>query len=86
MSLLRDAQAIVDGDRRRQYGHPVKNLRRVAAVWTALIGHDLTARDVALMLAALKLVREAHRPHRDNRLDAAGYIAIADLAAPAEDQ
>jgi predicted SpoU family rRNA methylase len=28
-------------------------------------------------MAALKLVRESHRPKRDNRVDAIGYVELA---------
>lgn len=82
MSLLARAERLVlRGARRQQYGEPVAHLERVAAVWTALAGQRFTARDVAVMLAAMKLVRESHRHDPDNLTDAAGYVLIADLAA-----
>ena len=80
MSILSRAERlVVRGARRAQYGEPVAHLSRVAAVWSALTGREFTAHDVAVMLAAMKLVRESHRPDEDNRVDAAGYVLIADL-------
>lgn len=49
-------------------------------MWTGLLNSKLkphlqiTASDVALMMAALKLRRQAHRPKDDNLIDAHGYL------------
>lgn len=39
---------------------------------------DVPPRIVALMMAQLKLSRESHKPKRDNRVDAIGYVLCAD--------
>lgn len=84
MSVLRDAERIVRGARSRQYGEPVECMKRTAQAWSGVLGVDVSPRQVALCLAALKLVREAHRHAEDNLIDAAGYILIADKCAGGE--
>lgn len=81
MSVLRAAERIVTGRRSRQYGEPVECMHRVAQAWSAVLGVDVSARQVALCLAALKLVREGNRHADDNLIDAAGYVLIADKCA-----
>jgi hypothetical protein len=39
---------------------------------------DIPPRIVALMMAQLKISRESHKPKRDNRVDAIGYVLCAD--------
>lgn len=69
-------------ERDADYGNPTPNHERIAAVWTTLLhqrlapGSQLTAADVALLMAALKIVRETHRPKADNLIDAHGYLTI----------
>jgi hypothetical protein len=55
---------------------------RIAAIWSAILGHPIKPPQVALMMAGLKLARLAHDPqHRDSSIDAAAYAALgAELA------
>lgn len=83
--LLRDAEELVlRGDRAHQHGHPPASMRRVALAWSGVLGITVTAREVALCLAAMKLCREANRHGADNLLDAAGYVLIAAMTEEAE--
>lgn len=75
--ILKDAFVLVNAERRAEYGPPAESFRRIAALWSAYLGRELTGRDVACMMALLKLGREAHGHKRDNLLDAAGYIGLA---------
>lgn len=59
--------------RRRQYGSPVAEFRRVAALWTAILGTPVEPRQVGLCMIALKLAREVYRHKQDNLTDIAGY-------------
>lgn len=77
MSILQDAQTTIDGPRQAMYGDPVEHMRRVAGAWSSILDHDVTDHEVALCMAALKLVRDSHRVAHDNLVDAAGYVAIA---------
>ena len=79
--ILSEAQALINGERSRDYGAPVESFNRIAAMWGAYLGRELAARDVACMMVLLKLGREAQGHKHDNLLDAAGYIGLAsDLA------
>ena len=80
--LLLEAHDIITGDRKKMYGHPANNLRRIAEQWTTYLDQkygldvNITAQDVCWMMADLKKVRAMHTAHRDNVLDAAGYIGL----------
>lgn len=80
--ILQDALALVNADRQNDYGSPAESFRRIAALWSVYLGHPVSCRDVACLMALLKLGREAHRHKPDNLIDAAGYIGLAaDMAA-----
>lgn len=76
-AILLEAHALVNAERQDAYGPPSASFDRIAALWTAYLGHTVTAKDVAVCMALLKLAREAHSHKRDNLLDAAGYIGLA---------
>ncbi len=81
-AILRVAYELVNAARQDDYGSPADSLARIAALWTAYLGHAVTAKDAALCLALMKIAREAHNNKQDNLLDAAGYIGLAaDVAA-----
>lgn len=83
-STLRDeALELVDGERARAYGPPVIHWEKVAACWSAILGTEVTAHRAALCMAAMKLVRDAHRADPENRLDCHGYLDIAGRCADA---
>ncbi len=80
--IARKAAELVDGDRAGTHGDKLDNHCDIASLWTAYLGKRLRsilgAKDVALMLALLKIARTksgAHNP--DDYLDGAGYMAVA---------
>jgi hypothetical protein len=74
---LEAAINLVNGDRQKDYGTPQENFARIAAIWTAILGHVVTPDQVALCMAGLKLARLAKGPHMDSYIDGAGYLALA---------
>lgn len=76
--ILQEALSLVNAERLDDYGTPADSFGRIAAMWSAYLDRPLSCRDVACLMALLKLGREAHRHKRDNLLDAAGYIGLAD--------
>ena len=48
-------------------------------MWTVILGAPVKPQHVPLCMIALKLVREAHVPKRDNRTDIAGYSQTLDM-------
>lgn len=72
------ADDLVNGDRQKMYGDPVNNMANIARAWSGVCGFTISPKQVALCMAALKLVREGYRHQDDNLTDAVGYIQIAD--------
>ena len=80
-TILKEAHAIIYGDREKTYGHPAKNLRAIATMWDVYINNkqtpEITAKDVAAMMMLVKVARFANDPtHRDNLVDICGYAAL----------
>ena len=67
---------IVD-ERGKFYGDPRVNLDRIAGLWSAYLGHSVTAHDVAQMMVLVKISRSKVAKHDDNYTDAIGYTEIA---------
>jgi hypothetical protein len=85
MSILKEANAIIYGDREKTYGHPSRNLVTIAKMWTAYLvasraittENNIGAKDVAAMMVLLKTARLANNPdHRDSLVDICGYAAL----------
>lgn len=78
LRLLGEAARLIDGERDRVYGPPVVNHRRIAALWSAYLGYEITASEAAIMLGLVKVSRLAASPdHEDSYTDMAAYAAIA---------
>jgi len=83
-TILDEANRIAGECRSRDYGHPLDNHERIAAIWNVQLGPKLSAPisavDVAILMVGLKLARLVNSPnHRDSLVDAAGYIKCADM-------
>lgn len=76
-SLTTEAEAIIYGDREATYGDPSKNLRAIAAMWSAYLGTEVTATQVCDMMVLLKVARLKNTPqHRDSMVDIIGYTLL----------
>ncbi len=74
-TILQEAQRLVHGPRQQDYGHPLDDFTRTAAMWSAILGQPVTAEQVGLCMIAVKISRHCNHPKRDNLVDAAGYAA-----------
>ena len=55
-----------------------QNFREAAAVASVVVGKDLTPRDVAMIMACVKLIRSKSAPGKlDNYVDGMNYLAFA---------
>lgn len=63
-------------DRRAVREAPGPHFRRVATVWSGLLGVPVTAEQVVLCMIGLKLAREAGMHDPDNITDAEGYLSL----------
>lgn len=74
--ILENARRCVVGDREQDYGSPESNFARIASFWSAYLGAEIYPKDVAAMLALLKIARIASgHAKADNWIDLAGYAA-----------
>ena len=86
-SLLTCAAELVSGSRAAQHGPKERNHQNIADHWNAYLGarldRPLSALDVALMMAELKIARAKGsiqmglEPNPDNFVDLAGYAGVA---------
>ena len=77
-SILDAAKRCVCGDREQDYGSPEDNFSVIAALWTAYTGTDVTPKDVAMMMALLKVARiKGGAGSEDSYVDLCGYAALA---------
>ena len=81
VSVLKEANKIIYGDREQTYGKPSRNLDTIAKMWNAYLSavdkRDLNAKDIAVMMILLKSARLANQPsHRDSVVDICGYAAL----------
>ena len=84
------AAALVGGDRDNQHGDKVENHQNIARLWNAYLGprmdDHLSALDVALMMALLKIARTKSGAHNiDDYIDGAGYMGCAGEIAESGD-
>lgn len=90
--ILAKAKECVTNDRQATYGTPENSFTRIANLWTSFLsayklpsGVALSAADVSVMLAMLKIARIANSPqHADNWIDLAGYAACGGEIATEE--
>ena len=75
---LEKAMECVLGQREQDYGTPENNFKTIADLWTAYLGLEIRAVDVAMMMALLKIARVAGGSGTaDSFVDLAGYAACA---------
>ena len=92
MNVLKEANAIIYGDREKTYGHPSKNLKTIAVMWNAYLnaktgGKYVNAKDVAALRMLVKVARFANDPnHRDNLVDICGYAALVERCDEEQEQ
>jgi hypothetical protein len=70
---------IVD-ERAEHYGSGDENLTRISELWSAYTGAHLSVHDVCWMMVLLKASRAKvdGGKHRDNFIDAHGYLELAE--------
>lgn len=76
MSILEEAEALINGDRAEAYGDARRNWEEIAAMWSVILRQHVTPRQAVLCMVALKVAREAHHSKRDNAVDIAGYAGL----------
>jgi hypothetical protein len=76
--ILDEANRLTHGDRDKNYGTPYINHKRIAEIWTVILGIEVTPSQVALCMAGVKIARLVETPnHLDSFVDLAAYAAIS---------
>ena len=73
MSILEEAEALIDGDRAKDYGDMNESFTRIAGLWGAYLGVNIDKYDVAKMMMLLKVSRSKNSNHYDSLVDIVGY-------------
>ena len=91
--VLNEAEKCVCGQREQDYGTPDDSFNLIAKLWTtyvstgSLVDLVFDAKDVAAMMALLKIARISENPqHMDSWVDLAGYAACGGEIAGTETQ
>lgn len=75
-----EAAESIGHDRVKDYGDPRTSFSRIALMWSAIAGTDISAQQVAHMMMALKISRLQSNPnHLDSYVDIVGYARCAVL-------
>jgi hypothetical protein len=79
-TLLDEAYLLVTNDRNHTYDHPAVNFRRIADLWSVVLGVKVDPDQVGMCMVMVKLAREIHEHKRDNIVDSIGYLLTMDAA------
>jgi len=87
-AMIAEAVRLTSGDRNADYGNPEDDWERAAQVFSGILGEKLnaplTASDCVRCMIGMKLVRDAHKPKRDNRGDGVGYFRCLERIEPTD--
>lgn len=82
--ILEAARVCVCGEREQDYGSPEDSFALIAKLWTVYMSHTISPKDVAVMMALLKVAQIKNSDKADSYIDLAGYAACAGEIAKAE--
>lgn len=87
VSILSQADRLINGPRAAEYGDASVQFAKAGEMVENMLNKDELARlargiipasVVCKVQIATKLTREAHKPKKDNRVDACGYLGLLD--------
>jgi hypothetical protein len=78
-SILQEADKIINGQRRVDYGGPLESFTKIAQLWSPVLGVEVTPDQVALCMIGLKIARAMNGMQRDSLVDIAGYAGCIEL-------
>lgn len=81
LTLLKEADEIVNGDRQEAYGHPCDNWAKTASLMSSYLGRPVGVTEAIGLMLCVKVARLRQSPnHRDTWRDIAGYCAVWERA------
>ena len=79
-SVLLCALDVINGERQQRYGNPEDSFEDIAWAWNWWLDGEnapITAADVAMMMALMKIAREKNGAGKtDNIVDCCGYLGL----------
>ena len=76
--FLREAMVCTAESRNKQHGDKARNHANIAKLWSWYLKTEVTAYDVAMCMALLKIARtKSGSLNKDDLIDGAAYLAIA---------
>lgn len=72
-NVLQEAERIISGQRREDYGDVGASFQLIADLWSPILGIEVTPEQVALCMIQLKIARALNGWQRDSIVDIAGY-------------
>ena len=76
--FLSTSISLLEGDRQKDYGDKLHNHTNIAKLWSAYLDIKVSAHDVAILMALLKVARtKLGKVSSDTYVDMASYSAIA---------
>lgn len=73
--ILEEAKKQVCGGREEDYGNPEDSFSLIANLWSSYLDIKISSKDVACMMALLKIARIKRGVKIDSSIDLAGYAA-----------
>lgn len=84
-TITTEAYQAVSGARLQTHGDIKSCMEKIAALWSAYLGHPITAIDVSLMMDLLKTARIQSGDYcRDHYVDKVGYTLITEALSKSE--
>lgn len=76
--VLSKAAELISGDRQATYGDAKEMHQLIGDLWSAYLGVEVGAVDVAVLMVLMKAARsKGPQKHADNFVDICGYAALA---------
>lgn len=80
--FINKAGDLISGQRADDYGDATESFRRIAVIWSSIIGVDISPEQVAACMIGLKLGRLSNEmKHEDSWIDIIGYAALGGEAS-----
>lgn len=81
-SFAQEAERIINGPRKNDYGDARMNFDRWIAICDVVYGIKITSRELVNIMKALKLSRDRQKRGRDNHVDFMGYDLLDEQLHP----
>ena len=76
-NIFKKAKELVNGDRAKEYGSAYANHKRIAEIWSVILGKQITISQVYQCMIGVKLSRLIETPdHTDSWVDICGYSRL----------